>query len=74
MNKHISIHSLCINACIESGFTPNILRTARVESILGAVAENEAVSLLMKRNIGVFLHEKVAIIPGNAPMLPYSSA
>ncbi len=63
MNKHISIHSLCINACIASGFTPNVLRTARVESILGAVAENEAVSLLMKRNIGVFLHEKVAILP-----------
>ncbi len=63
MNKHISIYGLCINACIANGFTPNVIRTARVESILSAVAENEAISLLLKKNIGVFLHEKVAMIP-----------
>ena len=69
MNKHISIYSLCIDACIANGFTPNVLRTARIESILSAVSENEAVSLLMKKNLSVFLHENVAVIPLNEKIL-----
>ncbi|MDD2970855.1 MAG: LysR family transcriptional regulator [Lachnospiraceae bacterium] len=63
MNRYISIYSMCINACKESGFTPNVLRTARIESILSTVEIGEGVSLLMEKSLTVFNHEHIAVIP-----------
>lgn len=63
MNKHISIYGLCIDACKSNHFTPNVIRTARIESIVSAVAANEGISLLMRKNLDMFNHHEVAIVP-----------
>ncbi len=63
MNKHISIYNICMDACKAYHFTPHVIRTARIESILSAVAMNEGVSLLMRKNLNMFNHHNVSIIP-----------
>lgn len=65
MPHHISLYNLCVNACIDNGFEPNIIRTARMETIFNAVALGEGVSLLMKKSIEIFNHSNVTIIPLN---------
>lgn len=63
MNKHISIYELCIDVCTKNGFIPNVVRTCRMESILSAVSLDEGVSLLMRKNIDIFNHNSVSIVP-----------
>lgn len=62
MHRQIGIHQLCVDSCKGAGFTPNVIRTARIESILSAVAAGEAVSLLCKKNFTVFNPNGVAVL------------
>jgi len=68
MNKHISIYHLCVDICRKGGFEPNIIRTARVESILSAVASGEGISILCSNNFNVFSHSNIAVIPLGNPV------
>lgn len=63
MNKYVSVYSTCIKACEECGFCPNVIRTARTESIISSVKSGEGISLLMEKNIGVFSSNNLAVIP-----------
>lgn len=63
MNKYVSVYSTCIKACEECGFSPNVIRTARTESIISSVKSGEGISLLMEKNIGVFSSNNLAVIP-----------
>ena len=62
MHPSSSIYRLCLTACQKKGFQPAVNRTAKIESIVSAVAAGEAVSLLPYSNLDVFRHENVAVI------------
>ena len=62
MNPYTSIYQLCISQIKKSGIVANIVRTARVESILGSVALNEGVSLLPKSNFHIFHHKNLITV------------
>lgn len=68
MNKHTSIHKLCIEIFNNLGFKPNITRTARIETILDAVELNEGVSLLMRKTLSIYKHNQISIIPLKSPI------
>ena len=63
MNPYTSIYNLCAIRCREAGFSPRILRTARVESILSAVLIGEGISLLAGNSVRIFKPEHIAVIP-----------
>ena len=69
MNPYTSIYNLCVIRCREAGFSPRILRTARVESILSAVLIGEGISLLAGNSVRIFKPEHIAVIP-LAPEIP----
>ena len=68
MHPSSSIYRLCLTACQKKGFQPAVNRTAKIESIVSAVAAGEAVSLLPYSNLDVFRHENVAVIPLQEPV------
>lgn len=63
MNPYTSIYQSCIKLFQTHAVTPHILRTARVESILSAVALGEGISLLSKSNFQVFHSDAVTLLP-----------
>lgn len=62
MNKHTGIYSICMNACEKTGFTPNVIQTARIETILSSVSSGETISLLMKQQLNSFNLDNVSVI------------
>ncbi len=68
MNRYTSIYQLCMDMFRQSGIQPHILRTARVESLLSAVAIGEGISLLAESNFNVFHHDHVTAVPLNPPV------
>lgn len=63
MQTHTSIYQLCIRMFHEADIQPHILRTARMETIIGAVSVKEGISLLPEGNLRLFQHEHVTAIP-----------
>lgn len=63
MNHYTSVYNICINACKNCSFTPYIVRTARIETIISAVEANEGISLLMRKNLHMFNCQNISIIP-----------
>lgn len=68
MNPYTSIYKLCIQQIKKYNIDANIVRTARTESILGAVSFNEGISLLPKSNFEIFNHKNVVNIPFTNPI------
>ncbi|MGG7147997.1 LysR family transcriptional regulator [Clostridium butyricum] len=68
MNPYTSIYKLCIQQIKKYNVDANIVRTARTESIIGAVSFNEGISLLPKSNFEIFNHKNVVNIPFNNPI------
>lgn len=68
MNQYTAVHQLCLELFRETDIHPDILRTARVESIISAVAIGEGISLLPKSNFEVFHHEYVTAVPLTPPV------
>lgn len=69
MNRYTSIYQLCMEEFKKAGIpASSVSRTARVESIISAVAIGEGISLLAKSNFDVFHHENVVAIPLNPPV------
>ena len=61
MNPYTSIYQLCMELFEKSDIKPNIIRTARTESIISAVSVKEGISLLPKSNFKIFHHENISI-------------
>ncbi len=55
MNPYTYIYQLCMNIIEEYNISANVVRTARTESIIGAVALNEGISLLPKKILRFFI-------------------
>ncbi len=58
------VHELAVDACRTAGFEPRIFYASlRVESILGLVASNSGVALMMKKIVDYHNHPEVVAIP-----------
>lgn len=68
MNRYTSVFQLLMERFGEEGIKPRILRTARVESIISAVAVGEGASILPKSSLELFRHESIRILPLNPPI------
>lgn len=68
MHKYTSVYHLCMREFARQGITPDIIRTARVETIISAVAEGEAVSLIPRSNLELFFHTGIASVPLDPPV------
>jgi len=65
-DKGTIVHELTVDACREAGFEPRIFYASlRVESILGLVASNSGVALMMKKIFDYHKHPDVVAIPLN---------
>jgi len=63
-DKGTIVHELTVDACRQAGFEPRIFYASlRVESILGLVASNSGVALMMKRVFDYHKHPEVVAIP-----------
>ncbi|MCM1135675.1 MAG: LysR family transcriptional regulator [Clostridium sp.] len=63
MPPFTSIYQICMAKFQEAGMQPTILRTARMESLISAVAVGEGICLLPERNYQLFRHEGTVAIP-----------
>lgn len=63
MHPYTAIYQLCQKLFSAADITPNILRTARMESIISAVRFGEAISLFPESNFHAFSHEGLVAIP-----------
>lgn len=61
MNPYTSIYQLCMGLFEKSDIKPNIIRTARTESIISAVSVKEGISLLPRSNFKIFHYENISI-------------
>lgn len=69
MNRYTSIYQQCVREFQKTGIpASHIVRTARVESILSAVAIGEGVSLLARSSFSVFQHEQVTALSLKPPV------
>ncbi len=51
LDRTTGLHDLCVRLCRETGFSPNVVYTgSRPENILGMVAQEMGVALLMRRH------------------------
>ena len=63
MHPYTSIYQLCMQIFQNAGIHPSIFRTARVESLISAVAVGEGISLFAESNFRLFQHEGVISVP-----------
>lgn len=58
------VHELAVDACRAAGFEPRIFYASlRVESVLGLVASNSGVALMMEKVVRYHANPQVAVIP-----------
>ena len=63
-DKGTVVHELAVEACRSAGFEPRIFYASlRVESVIGLVAQNIGVALMMERIFDYFQHPDVVAIP-----------
>jgi LysR family transcriptional regulator, transcription activator of glutamate synthase operon len=63
-DKGTIVHELAVDACRASGFEPRIFYASlRVESVLGLVASNSGVALMMEKVFSYHRHPDVIAIP-----------
>lgn len=68
MHPYTSVYHCCMKEFDRQEIHPEIIRTARVETIISAVAEGEAVSLIPKSNLELFRHMGIVSIPLDPPV------
>lgn len=70
MHPYTSIYQLCQKLFQDADIRPQILRTARVESLISAVQIGEGISLFPESNLHLFQHEGLIAVPlEDAPKL-----
>ena len=65
MPPHTSIYRLCMRSFHNAGIHPQILRTARAESIVSAVEIGEGISLLAESSFHLFRQPSLIAVPIN---------
>ena len=65
MPPHTSIYRFCMQSFHDAGIHPQILRTARAESIVSAVEIGEGISLLTESSCQLFRQPSLAAVPIN---------
>ena len=65
MPPHTSIYRLCMHSFHNAGIHPQILRTARAESIVSAVEIGEGISLLAESSFHLFRQPSLVAVPIN---------
>ncbi|WP_262068490.1 LysR family transcriptional regulator substrate-binding protein [Ohessyouella blattaphilus] len=66
MNPYTAIYyQLCMQIFQQANISPNLLRTARVESILNTVSIGEGISLLPLNSLPIFRHDNIVAKPLN---------
>jgi DNA-binding transcriptional LysR family regulator len=63
MPEHTSVYRQAVDLLGRYGFSPRILASARIETILSSVASGRCVSLLMRKTIDVFRSAHIKVIP-----------
>lgn len=63
MNHYTSIYQQCMEQFEKYAITPKIVRHARAETILSAVALGEGISLLPKNTLTLFQYQNITPIP-----------
>ncbi len=63
MPSFTSVYQTCLEQFEKAGVRPCILRTARMESLISAVAIGEGVTLLPEKNFDLFRHDGIVSIP-----------
>lgn len=63
MHSYTSIYQLCQRLFEKAGIPAQIVRTARMESIINAVQIGEGISLFPESNFQLFQHENVVAVP-----------
>lgn len=69
MNRYTSVYRLCMELFDNSRLSPDILRTARPESLISAVSAGEGISLLPKGTFEIFNHHG-AVALALSPSVP----
>lgn len=67
MPGHTFIHQLCMKLFEKAGVSPSVIRTARMESIISAVAVGEGISLSAESTFGLFSCPGIAAVPLKDP-------
>jgi LysR family transcriptional activator of glutamate synthase operon len=63
-DKGTIVHEICVDACVKAGFEPRIFYSSlRIDSILGLVASNIGIALMMEKVFDYFKHPDVVGIP-----------
>ncbi|MDQ0360567.1 LysR family transcriptional regulator [Breznakia pachnodae] len=62
MHKNTSIYKTCMDMFAANNITPNIIRTARIDSIISGVQGNEGVSYLMRKSLEPFILNDIKIV------------
>ena len=62
MHPYTSIYQLCMQLFEKAGVKPQILRTARLESMISSVEVGEAFSLFAESNFELFCHPNVTAV------------
>lgn len=62
MKPYTSIYQCCMKIIEDTKQIPDIIRTARVESILSGVAINEGISFIPRKSYEIFQHENTVAI------------
>ena len=63
MHPYTAIYRLCLSLFQDAGIRPDIVRTARMESILSAVTLHEGISLFAEENFNLFRHDSLVSVP-----------
>ena len=63
MPPHTALHQLCLQLFSQSGLQPRVARTARMETLLGAVASGEGISLFAEGNFRLFRTTRLTALP-----------
>lgn len=63
MHPYTSIYQLCMELFRQAGIKPDLIRTARMESIISAVAVHEGISLLPEENFRLFQYDNITSVP-----------
>lgn len=63
MHSYTSIYHFCMDLFQQAGIRPRLLRTARMESIISAVAVREGISLLPEENFKLFQYKDIVSVP-----------
>jgi DNA-binding transcriptional LysR family regulator len=63
MKPHTSVYQYCMQLFEQEHLHPHIVRTARLESILGAIVLGEGISLTPEGNYQMFINDNVVSVP-----------